>query len=261
MNIHKITQLSIKLGRTQKYKKPEFFYQYIIKEKFISDFFKDLTGKEIVFLCFMASAISKGLDLSKLGDLFENLERNIFTFSISEVIDDSPMETCSSCGGDGEVGCRYCDSTGEVECEECGGSGKVEDDEGNDINCDNCDGDGQLNCDECNKGYIQCDDCDGNGEVEKEGYISLNVREYVSYDSDIFNDLEILEDDTKIEYDLVGKIIRSELTFEYRHYDTDTDGFTSEANRDDFYFTSMQKYPEFNRSNKGFLMSNLPHWF
>ena len=49
MNIHKITQLSIKLGRTQKYKKPEFFYQYIIKEKFISDFFNLSVGIIYVF--------------------------------------------------------------------------------------------------------------------------------------------------------------------------------------------------------------------
>lgn len=261
MDVKKITQLSVKIGRTQKNKTPQYFYDYIIKNNHISHFFSNLSGEEFVIFCFMSSAVSSGINLMELGELFENIKKNIFVFSLGDVTDDYVDETCSTCGGDAELQCGYCGGSGNINCEDCDGNGEIEDDEGGYVTCNNCDGDGEISCDECNRGYVRCDDCDGNGEIEKEGYISVRIEEYVSYDSEIFNELEIMEDETKIENELSIKAIDSELTFNYRTHSIDTDAFPSESEKDDTYFITMEKYPKFSKTNKNLVYSNMGHSF
>lgn len=73
------------------------------------------------------------------------------------------VETCYSCGGDGEEECRFCSGDGNIDCDVCGGEG--EDEEGN--KCENCDGNGNIECEDCEgKGRFRCENCDGQGDVE-----------------------------------------------------------------------------------------------
>lgn len=260
MNIKKITQLSVKLGKTKKDKDPKFFYDMVTKDKYLSSFFNNLTGEEIIFFTFMASAVSYGLPLKELDNLFEQIKKNIFIFSLAYVDDINPSESCPDCGGDGEVNCDWCGGSNEIECEDCGGDGETEDDEGDFTKCDVCDGSGSLDCNECNQGYVACDTCSGNGEVEKYGYIELFVEEYVSFDMNIFNFLEIKEDESEIDTDKFLEMVKDTSTYIYSMYEVETNNFPKNVEENDRFFLNLEKFPKFTIGIRQ-LDSNLPYNF
>ena len=110
---------------------------------------------------------------------------NVF-LPLAEKADNS----CSSCGGsgnilcentdisecyEGEVTCQWCDR-GFVDCDDCHGLGTIETDEGEE-SCDSCYGEGKTYCDQCDgdgsekcsvcggRGAVDCGECDGLGTI------------------------------------------------------------------------------------------------
>lgn len=241
MEIYKLAQLSLKIGGTFKNRRPGFFYQEFKSNLFFKQMYENMTSDEIVLFCFLCSQVSTGLNPKEIGQLIEDIKNNLFCFSVIEVISEEPVETCGNCGGDGEVTCGECGGGGEIECDYCNGSGNVEDDEGNDITCSNCGGDGKLQCDECQNGHIECDSCDGYGEVEKSGYISISIEEFISYDSEIFNKIELLNEFDKIDNETINLFYDTETTFISNRYHTDTDTLPSNVYSGNYYFGELEK--------------------
>ena len=255
IHIQKVAQLSVKIGTKYKNNNPQFFYTLSTKEKFIKTFFNHLSGNDLVYFCFMSSAISLGMKPQELYEFYLNLQNNIFTFAIVEVTNDESTETCYDCGGDGEVYCGNCEGTALVNCPSCDGEGEIDD-----IPCDECDGEGSIRCDECSSGYVNCDTCYGTGETTKDGYVDITVSEFISYDSEIFNILEIKDDEVEITDDFVNKIYKSELTFMSETYATNTNSLESEAKSGMYYFSSMETTPSFRRGSDGTIKTNLMSW-
>lgn len=258
--IDKTINLSYKIGSKYKGKQPNFFYAYSTKDEFIKTFFSKLSGKEIVYFCFMSSAISNGMERENLYKLYINLVKNVFVFSILEVTSSESLQTCSYCGGDGEVSCGNCDGSGEIDCGECDGNGEIETDDNEYESCSYCDGDGQIKCEECSNGYVTCDNCDGYGEESMPGYVDITVSEFVSYDAEIFNILEVKDENTKITDALVNMIYKSDLTFQTDVYHRQTDDLESKVESGDYYFSYFESTPEFNRNSNGSISNNLPLW-
>lgn len=257
MEPYKLAKLALKLGSKQKNKKPKHFYTYIVFDKLISDFFSNLSGEEITILCFMSSAVSMGSKPDELYQLYQNLKTNIFTFSIGEVIDDEPLEECDQCNGTGEVSCEYCDGTGRITCDDCDGEGVVENDEGELETCYACGGDGDFDCNRCRSGFVDCDNCHGYGEVAGQHHVSVDIREFVSYDSDIFHKLEIMEEETELDNYFLNEVFDSELTFEYNYKSIITDILPTGTQKDDLYFLRLESHPVINRNYRGELKSNV----
>jgi len=228
--IDKTINLSYKIGSKYKGKQPNFFYAYSTKDEFIKTFFSKLSGKEIVYFCFMSSAISNGMERENLYKLYINLVKNVFVFSILEVTSSESLQPCSYCGGHGEV------------------------------SCGNCDGSGEIDCEECSNGYVTCDNCDGYGEESMPGYVDITVSEFASYDTEIFNILEVKDENTKITDALVNMIYKSDLTFQTDVYHRQTDDLESEVESGDYYFNYFESTPEFNRNSNGSISNNLPSW-
>ena len=99
--------------------------------------------------------------------------------------EESRMETCPDCGGEGEV-----------ECDACNGYGHTEDDENERCVCSECDG----------EGVVECTNCDGGGEVESE--------ESCSYSTDTCQEWIL---------DHVSKRARDSLTYSSFYYDGSVD--------------------------------------
>jgi len=242
MEPYKLAQISLKLGRINPNKGPRFFYDLIMKSN-IYERFKDMASAEdIVYFSFMASAVSLGLKPEELGNLYENLKANVFTFSIGEIFEIEPYVNCDECYGDGDIPCDECDGTGDVRCDDCGGEG--EDYEG--YTCQKCDGDGDMECTECGgRGRVRCETCDGIGEVMSENEVEIGIDEFVSYDSEIFNVLELKEDKYKLNSDFVSKISNSELTFTYNAESRNVEIFDDSGDRGDFYLGGFNSTPKF----------------
>lgn len=241
MEIYKLTQLALKIGRSHKNKRPGFFYNEFKSHLFFKQMYDRMTSDEIVLFCFLCSEISLGLKPEEIGKKIEDITKNLYSFSIIEVTNIEPTETCGNCDGEGEISCDNCNGSGELDCDGCGGSGEVEDDEGNNITCSNCGGDGTLTCDECHRGRIECDSCYGSGEIEKSGYMSISVEEFISYDSEILNRLELLNEFDEVDNDTLNLFYDTETTFISNRYHTDTDTLPSNANVGDYYFGELEK--------------------
>ena len=162
---------------------PQVYYDLfkdIYKQQ--KDYFSYFNPSDIVKLIFYIYSYNKTNNF-KLADLMLN---KIGFASLFITQGDNYLETCSDCGGNGEVECSICDGTSEVECDECNGTGEVECYEclGSGVDSDNpeeecsecngsgvrtcgaCNGDAQLDCPECYDGKEQCYNCDSTGEVE-----------------------------------------------------------------------------------------------
>lgn len=241
--IYRIAKIAVKIGKSNPNKPPSFFYDMAVRGGALKQFFDVFSGEELAYFSFMASQISQGLPTEKLGELYKNLQGNLFAFAIVQVYEETPTESCDYCGGDGEVTCEECDGSGEIDCDECGGSG--EDDEGE--KCMTCDGFQLLDCGNCNKGYTQCDNCYGSGDQEKQGYVGADITHFLSIDSEIFNSFELLDGLEPITTETYDKILRSDLTILTYEYQEDTDSLPSEASLNDLFFLDLEEHPDLSR--------------
>jgi len=164
-----------------------FKYLYTKQNEFFSLFDEESIFKLFVFI-YQLTQVDSNLDLNYL--ILKTEETKIvltFYTSYTDVFD-----TCSACGGDGEVNCDYCDGIGEYECSECDGTGEIDGEP-----CSTCQGGGEVGCDYCGgDGSISCDTCDENGEEEDWQEKSIEVYFEISDDAQVNSELNDYEGTT-----------------------------------------------------------------
>ena len=147
----------------------------LIRDKKHREFFSVVKPLDGIKLAFLINGINKGLDLEAM---LVEIENNLVSFTVVEFEEVASMVTCNECGGNETITCDYCDGTGEITTTD-------DDDEV----CDHCSGDG----------YELCDACDGNGEVEDDTTTDYTISTYITFDSKLGEDAELLySDDTEV---------------------------------------------------------------
>ena len=194
MEKEKLINLTKKLSKFGRGKNPSDIYTKLTKDSTYQDFYKILSAEDLILLCFMIPKYEEDLNL-----LYDKIKNNLFAFSTITVDNEDAMETCSYCGGDGEVECGNCFGDGEIDCDECGGDGEIETGEDEYEECRSCGGDGKIRCEECSKGSVTCDNCDGYGEVKLDDYVEATQNIYISYDNVLFDKILLLNEFDRIE--------------------------------------------------------------
>lgn len=213
---------------------PNEVYLFLSKNKVIP-FFEILSAEDIALITFMIPMVNSTKDLESL---YENIKSKMFSFTICKILDTEPSITCNYCGGEGVIDCNTCDGRSEADCDYCGGTGEQDDGEP----CDECQGDGEIACSDCDQtGQVTCDYCDGSGEFVDENNYEVSVTEFLSWDENIFNKLEIIEDMVKIDDILFEEIEVSPKTFSMYNEYKSSDVFYSKAENDDVYFITLNK--------------------
>lgn len=215
----KVIKLAKKFYKNHKGITSSNFFRLIRTSPHFDIIYTLLDGNQIAILCLLVGNLK---DESETESLYNEIKSNMFTFSIVEIVNTKNMETCSDCGGDGEIDCPNCNGEGGKICSDCRGNG--EDREGS--TCNNCSGDGSIDCDNCSRGYVNCDNCDGRGEVVNEGYQDITQMYFVSFDRKLFDYLEIKKDEIdEISSKNFDSIIKSKKTFVTLSEDGSSDEF------------------------------------
>ena len=235
----KTAKLVSRLHHVFKGKTPGEIYRTLINDRLYKEIFDRLDDMNVLLFCFAIPNIN---NTSEIGKIFEEIEGNLFVYSIVEVGGDT-YETCEECNGNGEIDCHYCEGYGEVDCEDCDSSG--EDEEGEE--CSYCDGKGKKDCDECGSGYIRCEYCDGNGEIIRDNYVQITQEQYVSFNKNIFQKLELFEIENEISQEILNSITpQDNKTFLIFSEEGDSNDF----NKFDYgasVFCGLVKNPTFSR--------------
>ena len=230
----KIINLSKKLYRSNRGLSPNDFYHTIRVNPHYQIIFDNLKPSEIAILCLIVGNMR---DDSDVESLYNQIKGNIFVFSLVEITDDVSYHTCSYCGADGEVNCDNCNGNSEVDCPDCDGSGERE----GGGSCSNCRGDGKVDCIECSRGYITCEKCEGTGEEVDDNSKQITQEFYVSYDSNLFNYLEMkLDDMDEISQENYSKIIKSRKTIKTFSEDGSSSDF-DDYSSGDIIFVGLNK--------------------
>jgi hypothetical protein len=227
----------------------ESIYRVIMSNSYIKDIRELMKPSQIIKLVFIADAVYQEKDVESL---INELNSNLFIFSVvefgeinnsiecnscnesgNEVCEDcygGGLVSCDNCGGEGTVNCSECDGDGTVDCPDCNGDGV--DEEGDE--CGNCDGRGKITCDYCegNK-EITCDDCKGEKDVTCQNCDGTgNVQCYYCNGDGVTYTNEFLP------YDV----------YEYASYDQNVLSTINTVERKDF---------ELNKTKKTFLLNTI----
>ena len=160
---------------------PTNIYLTLMTEFPYNEMVKSLSPDSIVLISFLIKYYSKDKTLEDVSKVIDNIQFNLFGFTLFEILSDEVEEDCDNCGGSGQESCYDCGGDGREDCNDCGGDG--EDDEGN--TCYTCDGDGYDECGYCDgSGETNCDNCDGTGyqtntdesEIYQYFFISSNPK-------------------------------------------------------------------------------------
>jgi hypothetical protein len=155
----------------------------LIRDKKHREFFNAVKPLDGIKLAFLINGVNKGLDLESM---LVEIENNLVSFTVVEFEDVASMFTCNECNGNETISCDY-----------CGGDGYIssDDDDEDDEECDHCGGDG----------YELCDHCDGNGEIEDDTTTDYNISTYITFDSKLGEDAELLYiDDMEVTKDTLN---------------------------------------------------------
>lgn len=235
MDKTKLISLSKRLGSSSSSNDTPYRAYIYLSENKVIPVFDILNAEEIALLCFMIPMVSSS---NNLNILYDEVLSKMFSFTICEITDTEPFNECSRCTGEGSIECRTCDGYTEVDCDYCGGSGEGDDGEP----CDECQGGGQVGCSDCGQsGRDDCDKCDGSGEILDEDNYEVVVTKYLSWDENIFNSLEMIDDMSEISVDLSEIIEGSSKTFVMNKNFETSDVFYGNAENGDTYFISLNK--------------------
>lgn len=240
MNKTKVLSISKKISSSKLAeltpKTPSNVYTFVCRNKSIP-MFDIFSAEEIAMISFITPIVESTQDLDSL---YDEINSRMFSFLTCEIKDTSPTQDCFRCYSNGYIECPTCDGDQEVECDECRGSG--EDDDGE--TCDWCQGDGNVDCSNCSgDGSVTCPRCIGTGEMVIGSKCEVDVSQYLSWDSEIFNILENKDDVTKISDDLVDKISDSKTLIMNVVYNDLVNSFSSdeEDSNGDVYFIEINK--------------------
>jgi len=219
-------------------------YHLFLVDDFLKQISKSIQPVDVVRLCFLIKCYKDGRELKPFSEI---LLTDLFTFSIIEVGSEHSTVTCDNCNGDGQIECGECQGTGRQDCYDCDGTG--EDDENN--TCQTCDGEGADNCETCDgDGYETCDYCDGSGEIEDSNYTDYELKYYASIEKEVFNYLELLDEEEEIKQD-TGRIFKMNgytLYLGKKFYDTNPN-YSDRLG--DTLFKQLNRTPDFERKGNG----------
>ena len=151
----------------------------LIKNKKHREFFNVVKPLDGVKLAFLINGINKGLNLD---NMLMEIENKLVSFSIVEFEDTPSVDSCDDCAGNGTINCDWCDGTGY----------NIDNDNEDDEECSHCSGSGEDTC----------QTCDGNGESDDENSTDFIIKTYVTFDSNIIDDISLLDSDvTEINQD------------------------------------------------------------
>lgn len=175
------------------------------------DYFRRLKPDDFIKLFFYLYSFVK----TKNFELSEKILENLFFAQLINRTNQTQIEDCESCSGDGYQECDYCegtgneecrdcDGTGEEECPDCDGTGTIDEEEGKvtcsdcegsgRIVCRNCDGEGTETCRECGGDEkMECDQCDGSGDIEDESSFEYYTFFICSWNPNFYNLCELNE--------------------------------------------------------------------
>ena len=155
----------------------------LIRDKKHREFFNAVKPLDGIKLAFLINGVNKGLDLESM---LVEIENNLISFTVVEFEDVASMVTCNECNGNETISCDYCDGDGHI---------RPDDDDDDDEECDHCGG----------SGYELCQTCDGNGEVEDDTTTDYTILTYVTFDSKLSEDAELLySDDMEVTKDTLN---------------------------------------------------------
>ena len=155
----------------------------LIRDKKHREFFNVVEPLDGIKLAFLINGVNKGLDLEAM---LVEIENNLFSFTVVEFEDVASMVSCHECNGNETIVCDYCDGDGHI---------RPDDDDDDDEECDHCDG----------SGYELCQTCDGNGEVEDDTTTDYTILTYITFDSELSEDAELLySDDMEVTKDTLN---------------------------------------------------------
>jgi hypothetical protein len=155
----------------------------LIRDKKHREFFNVVEPLDGIKLAFLINGVNKGLDLETM---LVEIENNLVSFTVVEFEDVASMVTCNECNGNETISCDYCDGDGHI---------RPDDDDDDDEECDHCGG----------SGYELCQTCDGNGEVEDDTTTDYTILTYVTFDSKLSEDAELLySDDMEVTKDTLN---------------------------------------------------------
>lgn len=194
------------------------FCTKLVKEQKFGGIFTKVPGTDLFVVSFLVKALKDGEDI---GQVYDEITNNLFSFLVIKILDTEPDIECSSCDGDGKYKCSSCDGIGDITCSKCEGDGRVvcsscdgtgelEDGEPCDecqgdgeVDCDYCDGTGDIYCDRCSgSGEVECPSCDGDGFVYTKREAKVAEMQYVGYDIDDYNLLKNMEEWTKLDNEI-----------------------------------------------------------
>jgi hypothetical protein len=218
---------------------PKLIYGKIKKD--YPMYFKALSAIDIVIFCFLTPYSNLNEDLNSL---YDKIYYNLFTFSLINVHDIEPTDTCDYCVGEGYADCSQCMGDGEEGCHECGGDG---DNWGE--TCNECQGGGNLKCSSCDgMGAYKCTECDGNGYFIKDDTVEVEEQFYISWDKSLFSTIEVMDEknyEDKLNDILIDNVELNNQSFIIDVKFTNVRGVfdTGKITSGDVFFGSLSKNP------------------
>lgn len=186
MEKEKLIKLSTRFKKTfRNYDSASQLFKVLTKDSVFSSL--PLGIKDKIYISFLI-VNTKTNSANYLSKLYDKIERSLFKSEIIIIEEKDADGTCEICGGSGQYDCDECSGTGQIDCDECLGDG-----------CDECNNEGVIYCDTCEEiGLVNCDECYGEGEVEVSGSAMISTVTLYSFNPNIFNSLELINNKEKI---------------------------------------------------------------
>lgn len=226
---------------------PTNIYLTLMTEFPYNQIMTPLSPKSIISISFLIKYYDNNKTLEDVSKVIDNIEHNLFGFSVFEILSDEVEDECSDCSGSGRDTCYRCGGSGREECDSCDGTG--EDEEGN--TCDSCSGDGEVDCDRCDgDGELDCDYCDNTGYITNDDESDIYQYFFVSVNPTIRDFFIDLEEYDKITEETYHRIINDKLTIQLTRKSANAaKNWPSSYGIGDYIFTQYTDSP---KMSKGF---------
>lgn len=251
--MEKVLLLAKKLKNNNKGVSSTSFFRKLISDPSYKQLYNILKPEELIVLSLIIGNINNNTNIE---ELYEEIINKLFVFSMVEITGDDVEETCTNCGGNGEIICDICGGEGDVYCKTCNGDGL--DSENND--CYDCGGEGSFDCTSCVRGYSLCDMCNGLGYYTKEYYNNIDQYYFVSFDIKLKTELEYKRTYTKVSENLYSDILESKKNVLVGLISGVSEDFYDEYQTNDFIFTGVDAVGSFYKGQTWIQPLNLKNY-